>query len=477
VFQRVDVGRQLPLAAYRERSRLAAPVRDLERAAARRRPLLDGRTIWMISSTAIGGGVAEMLRPIVSISREMGLRIEWLVMHPNQASFFPLTKRVHNLLHGMGDPRLGPDERALYDLVSDEGAAELARLVRPRDVLIVHDPQPLGLGARLKRQLGVTAIWRCHVGLDLETPETRAAWNFLREDVRVYDYSIFSEPEYIPSFLVDRAEAIPPGLDPLTDKNCDLLPHQLVEVLWQSGLLKSPEPMEKAPFEHTAQRLRDDGSFGRADDIGLLFRPTVVQISRWDRLKGWRALLEGFVRLKQQSSERRVQLARLVLAGPDPHGVNDDPEALDVLAEMKGVWRDLPPALRDDIALLVLPLRSRVENALMVNALQRSAAIVAQNSLREGFGLTVTEAMWKGVPVMGTHACGIRHQIDDGIDGRLVRDPEDRAEIASTLGEMLTADLSAMGRAAARKVQQRFLVFEQIGNWLRLVDDKVKLVD
>src|SRR5256885_3653697 len=113
----------------------------------------------------------------------------------------------------------------------------------------------------------------------------------------------------------------------------------------------------------------------------------------------------------------------------------------------------------------------------MVNALQRSATLVAQNSLREGFGLTVTEAMYKGVPVLGTRACGIRHQIDDGIDGRLVGDGEDRDQVAQVMGEMLTSDLGAMGRAAERKVQGRFLVFEQLAGWLRLLDGKVKLVD
>jgi trehalose synthase len=471
VFQRVEVAAARPLQAYRERVRLAAAVRDLEREAARRRPMLDGRTIWMLSATASGGGVAEMLRPIVALLRELGVRLEWLVMQPRQAGFFPLTKRLHNLVHGIGDPRLGPDDRALYDKVSDEGAAELATLMGRRDVVIVHDPQPLGIGARIKRLLGSTAIWRCHIGLDVETPQTRAAWEFLRPDAMSYDYSIFTVPEYVPLFLVTRSASIPPGIDPLSAKNCDLLPHHLVEVLWRAGLVDTDEPMVPPRFEALATRA------GGGGDPGLLFRPTVTQISRWDRLKGWRPLLEAFVRLKQESRDRRVELARLVLAGPDPRGVADDPEALDVLAEMTARVGELPDGMRQDVALLVLPLRSRVENALMVNALQRTATVVVQNSLREGFGLTVTEAMYKGTPVLGTRACGIRHQIDDGIDGRLAGDAEDREQLARILGEMLTSDLGAMGRAAERKAQQRFLVFEQLISWMRLLDDKVKLVD
>jgi trehalose synthase len=467
VFQRVEVGQTRPLQAYRERVRLAGAVRDLEREAARRRPLLDGRTVWMVSSTASGGGVAEMLRPILSLCRELGMRVEWLVMQPRQAGFFPLTKRLHNLVHGVGDPRLSGEERALYDAVSDEGARELATIIGRRDIVVVHDPQPLGVGARLKRAHGMTMVWRCHIGLDVETPQTRAAWEFMRADAAAYDHSIFSVPDYIPPFLAARASSIPPGIDPLSAKNCDLLPHPLVQVLWRAGLIHTEQPMVPPRFEAEVMRI--------GDDPGLLFRPTVTQISRWDRLKGWLPLMEGFARLKQRSRDRRVELARLVLAGPDPRGVADDPEALDVLAEMTARWREL--AVRQDVALLVLPLRSRVENALMVNALQRTATLVVQNSLREGFGLTVTEAMYKSVPVMGTRACGIRHQIDDGIDGRLVGDGEDREQIAQVMGEMLTSDLDAMGRAAERKAQQRFLVFEQIAAWLRLLDGKVKLVD
>jgi trehalose synthase len=472
VFQRVHVERQLPLQQYRERMKLASAVRELEREAGRRRPMLDGRIVWMVSSTTMGGGVAEMLRPILSMLREVGVRVEWLVMRPREAAFFPLTKRLHNLLHGVGDPRLERPERELYDRVSAEGAAELGKIVGRRDVLVVHDPQPLGIGARLKRALGITAVWRCHVGLDEETVATRAAWAFLRDDAVAYDHSIFSAAEYIPPYL--DGSAIPPGLDPLSAKNCDISPHQLVQVLCRAGLMPA-QPTVQPPFERQAQRLREDGTFGRADDIGLLYRPAVVQISRWDRLKGWPPLLEGFARLKRRSRDRRISLARLVLAGPDPLGVSDDPEAVEVLTEMSRRWRELPE--REDVALLVLPLQSRVENALMVNALQRSASLVVQNSLREGFGLTVTEAMWKGVPVLGTHACGIRHQIDDGADGRLLGNPEDPDEIAAVLGEMLTTDLSEMGRAAERKVLERFLVFEQIVSWMQLLDHRVRLVD
>jgi trehalose synthase len=470
VLERIEVKNIIGLEQYRERLETALPMRELERETEVYATRLRGRKLVMLSSTALGGGVAEMLRPIVSVVVQLGMDIHWLVMRPSEGAFFTLTKRLHNLIHGAGDPQLGRDERALYDRVSDEIAGELLPRLTRRDVLIVHDPQPLGAGARVKRQLGMTAVWRCHIGLDIDTPQTRAAWSFLEGDARAYDHSIFSAPEYIPSFLAGHSSVIPPGLDPLSPKNHELRPLELVQTLCRAALVSGPDCDR---WKHTAMRLRSDGKFTPADDLTLLFRPTVVQISRWDRLKGWLPLLEGFRRLKMRGHER----LQLLMAGPDPGGVADDPEARDLLAEIARAWRALPPALQRDVAVVVLPLYSRVENALMVNALQRSAVLVAQNSIQEGFGLTVTEAMWKGAAVMGTRACGIRQQIRDGVDGRMVRDPENPDEIAAVLDAMLRSDLAKLGRAARRRVADQFLIFEQIGRWLRLMDERVKLVE
>ena len=476
VIERVEIERPVPLAAYRERLRLRAAVSDLEQEARLLADRLSGRKVWLLSSTAMGGGVAEMLRPIMALLAELRVPAEWLVIRPPRPDFFALTKRLHNLIHGEGDAHLTSDDRALYDEVSAECAEELRPMIAPRDVLIPHDPQPLGTGARIKRAIGLTSVWRCHIGLDYETPQTVAAWRFLQEDALAYDHTVFSAPEYIPAFLAGRASVIPPGIDPLSPKNCDLRPQEIVETLCRAGLLPQHAPIEKPPFAQPARRLRDNGLFGPADDIGLLFRPVLLQISRWDRLKGWLPLLDGFCRLKRAARDPRTSLLRLVMAGPDPAGVADDPEARDVLAEVCRAWQVLPPELREDVAVVVLPLHSRLENALMVNALQRSATIVAQNSLREGFGLTVAEAMWKSAPILGTHACGIRNQVRDGIDGILVRDPENPDEIASALARLLASDLGALGRAAERRVFEQFLVFEQLARWMRLVDDRVKLL-
>jgi trehalose synthase len=470
VLERIEVHNLIGIDQYRERLETALPMRELERETEIRAPNLRGRRLVMLSSTALGGGVAEMLRPIVSVVMQLGIDIEWLVMRPSESQFFALTKRLHNLIHGLGDPRLSGDERALYDRVSDGIARELRPHLSRRDILIVHDPQPLGAGARVKRELGMTAVWRCHIGLDIDTEQTRAAWSFLEADARAYDHSIFSAPEYIPPFLAGRSSVIPPGIDPLSPKNSELRPFELVEILCDAALLSGTGTRR---WEHPALRLRPNGRYTPAEDLSVLFRPTVTQISRWDRLKGWLPLLEGFCRFKGRGHER----LQLLLAGPDPTGVADDPEARDLLADIAGVWRALTPSLQKDVAVVVLPLASRVENALMVNALQRSATIVAQNSIQEGFGLTVTEAMWKGAAVMGTRACGIRQQIRDGLDGKLVRNPENPDEIAAVLEEMLRLDLAKLGRAARRRVADQFLIFEQIGRWLRLMDERVKLVE
>jgi trehalose synthase len=209
-----------------------------------------------------------------------------------------------------------------------------------------------------------------------------------------------------------------------------------------------------------------------------MFRPVVAQVSRWDSLKGWMPLLEGFLRLKERyrgknrlpsRRRRRIAIARLVLAGPDPSAIQDDPEGQAVLAELCTAYRRMTSSDQESVALLSLPMASTKRNQLMVNVIQRCATVVVQNSLQEGFGLTATEAMWKHVPVLGSSACGLRLQIRDGIDGRLTADPRDPAEIAANLDEMLSHPVARerYGRQAQRRVYDRFLIFTQVGSWLQ----------
>jgi len=447
---------------------------------------LEGRKIWMISSTERGGGVAEMLPKIVATLRELGIATEWIVIESDRPEFFALTKRIHNLIHGEGDPYLSPRDRELFESVSRANADAIRPLLGPRDVLVVHDPQPVAVGALLKDELRLLAGWRCHIGLDADLPQTRAAWSFLQPYAERYDRAIFSAPEYIPGYLASRSRIVAPGVDPLSHKNRELYPHKLTGVLCNAALVPALEPVLTPAFSEPATRLHPDGVFRPASEggsIGLLFRPVVTQISRWDRLKGFRPLLEGFVRLKRRAARgeigidarhvRRLQIVRLVLAGPDPATIQDDPEGRDVLRDLVEHYRRLEPELQSEIAIISLPMESRKLNALMVNALQRCSVIVAQNSLREGFGLTVTEAMFKRIPVMGTHACGIRHQLRDGLDGRLVRDPNDPDEIAGTLDAMLADPIARdmWGRNGQHRVYDEFLIFKQLGRWLALLGE------
>jgi trehalose synthase len=485
-LERVPVPQTSAVDDYAAVAHLAPAVAELHFEAERVVTRLGGRTVWMVSSTARGGGVAEMLPPIISLLRDLGVRVEWVVIGSDEPAFFELTKRVHNLIHGVGSADLDGDARALYERVNRENAASLLELVRPGDLLVVHDPQPLPIAAELRRHLPLVTVWRSHIGLDAENASTRAAWAFLDPYLDSYDAAVFSAPEYIPERLARRATVIAPGIDPLAPKNRELSLRQTIEILCSGGLIPCPGPTVGGPFADLAHRITPDGGIAPAnvtENIGLLTRPIVTQVSRWDRLKGFRPLMEAFAGLKRAIYDgeietdplyrRRLDLARLVLAGPDPAAIQDDPEARDVLEELRAAYRGLHPAVQDDIALLLLPMRSVAENAHMVNALQRASTVVAQNSLREGFGLTVSEAMWKRVPVLtNSRACGPRQQVRDGLDGRLISDPEDRAELQRALEDMLSDPerLERWGQSAQRRVHDEFLVLTQLRAWGRMLE-------
>jgi trehalose synthase len=474
------------LADFAQYAHLVNAVEALQREAEPVAPRLQGRTVWMVNSTAHGGGVAEMLPTMVGLLRDLGIAAEWMVLESSEPRFFALTKTIHNLIHGHGRPDLGPEDRQLFEHVNRENATALQRVVRPDDVLVVHDPQPMPLAAMLREACPLTTVWRCHIGLDEKNPATRAAWEFLRPYAAAYDHAVFSAAEYVPTFLADRASIICPAIDPLSAKNRELGLQGTVAVLSNAGLTVPPGPLSSPPYDHLALRLAPDGRFHPATlrgDFGLLARPVVTQVSRWDRLKGFQPLLSAFAEFRRRllhcgwshDPQHRVrqELTRCVLAGPSPESIQDDPEASDVLAAVIEQYRRLDPLVQAAVAVVSLPMASAEENGCMVNALQRASSIVVQNSLREGFGLTIAEAMWKRVPILSNRrACGPRQQVRDGEDGRLVADPEDVEGLARTIDEMLRdeGERNRWGRNAQRHVHGHFLVFGQLTSWMRLLD-------
>ncbi len=487
----VDIPECPSLADYEAVAHLAPSVDRLRARAGSVVDRLRGRTVWMVSSTAQGGGVAEMLPTMVTLMNELAIDTRWFVIETDQQPFFHLTKGIHNLIHGAGDPQVvAGDARDVYEAVNADNATTLMSHMKDGDILVAHDPQPMGLAGPLRKDLDIHTVWRCHIGLDEENDATRAAWRFLEPYGDDYEQSVFSADEYVPDSFRDRSRLIYPSIDPLSDKNRELHLHSVVGILSNAALSVPPGPVVQPPFAHIAERLQADGLWAPAvlpADIGLLIRPIVTQISRWDRLKGWLPLMQGFVELKERFfsprrndrsaiERRRLNQVRLVMAGPDPSSIQDDPEGLEVIEELRAAYVDLDDEMKHDIVMIALPMENRSNNALMVNALQRSSTVVVQNSLREGFGLTITEAMWKRIPVLSnTRAVGPRQQIEHACDGWLVDDPEDPSQIAEALDYLLNdrAERAALARTAQRRAHNQFMIFSQLRSWFDLLEDLV----
>ena len=427
--------------------------------------MLAGRVVWHVNSTARGGGVAEIMGPLIGYARDGGADMRWMVISGTPA-FFVITKRIHNMLHadpGDGGP-LGPAERRLYEGVLWENAIELSAVVRAGDVVVLHDPQTAGLIPAMRR-LGARVVWRCHIGHeDLADPCVAEAWGFLERYLREADASVFSRAAYVPACCTPRpVHVIAPSIDPFSPKNQELTPGAVRAILSQAGLV------EGGPGGDAPTFVRDDGAPGRVDrgadilHVGRAPRwdtPLVVQVSRWDRLKDHLGVMHGFARLEAAD----VSGARLVLAGPSVTGVADDPDGPAVLGALTTAWRALPHQTRRRVQLVSLPVVDAQENAAMVNALQRHAAVVVQKSLQEGFGLTVTEAMWKARPVLASAVGGIAEQIDDGRDGVLLQDPSDPDAFAAALRDLLDDPERAavLGDAARARVRRTHLSIRQL---------------
>jgi trehalose synthase len=462
----VQVGRS-PLSRFagvlgRERyAAVEAGVREARRG-------LDGRTVWNVNSTARGGGVAEMLAPLLAYARDAGVDARWRVIAGDER-FFAITKRLHNRLHGYegdGGP-LGEKERAAYEEALAPNARALHDVVGPRDAVILHDPQTAGMVPAL-RERGVPVVWRCHVGVDAPNDLARDAWAFLKPYAEAADAIVFSREAFEWDVLDHRHMlVIPPTIDVFAPKNQELGEDCVDAILGAAGLRHGGR-------DGRAAFTRLDGSESTVRRRGELIEerplragePYVLQVSRWDALKDPEGVIGGFAEHVAGRSD-----AHLIYAGPAVEAVSDDPEGAAVLAAAREQREALAPEARARVHLALLPMADLDENAAIVNALQRRAAVVVQKSLAEGFGLTVAEAMWKARPVVASRIGGIQDQIEDGRSGLLLDDPRDLGRFGAAVLELLEdrERAEAMGAAAQERVRDRFLGTHSLLSYLDLL--------
>ena len=377
---------------------------------------LKGKRVLHVSATAFGGGVSEILYTMVPLMRDVGLDAHWHVIFGKE-EFFEATKLLHNSLQG-AEETLSEEQWAVFDEINQMNAEGLQG---EWDVVIVHDPQPIGL-RRGAREKGRQWVWRCHI--DLSTPNP-APIERLLPMIEEYDASVWHMEQYVPTNMGrhrDAVRIVPPAIDPLSPKNMAFSPEDAAFVCRQFGI-----------------------------DVD---RPLITQVSRFDPWKDPIGVIDAYRQVTEQVPE--VQLAMVgSMATDDPEGM----EYFQKTFEYAGG--------DDDIKIL-----SNLNNvgAIEVNAFQSQSDICLQKSIREGFGLTVTEALWKGRPTVAGNVGGIPLQIEDGVSGYLVNSPQECAErCLGILGDPeLGKDLGRQGKAHARR---HFLTPRLLRDWLGLVGE------
>jgi trehalose synthase len=434
------------------------------------REQLTGHRLWHVSSTAEGGGVAEMLQSILGYPLGCDVPIHWLVIDGSE-EFFDVTKRLHHLLHGSpGDGgSLGEHERHVYESALAADTDEALRRIQPGDAIILHDPQTLGLAPALSHA-GAHVVWNCHIGADRANEETRSAWRFLAPYTVHTARQVFSRHQYgWENLESSRIAVVPPCIDAFSPKNQELEPDTVAAILDAAGLIPAGSASAAATF------VRRDESTGRVatrvemveDEPVPVDAKVVIQVSRWDPLKDHNGVMTGFCEHGPAELD-----AHLVLAGPSPESITDDPEGAQTLADLQTAWRALPPPQRRLVHLACLPMSDVDENAAIVNALQRRADVVVQKSLAEGFGLTVAESMWKERPTVGSRVGGIQDQIEDGESGVLV-EPEDLREFGAAVAALLhdRDRATALGREGHERVRHEYLPSRHLSGHFRLLGE------
>ncbi|HEX7320998.1 MAG TPA: glycosyltransferase [bacterium] len=366
-----------------------------------------GRVIQNINSTPVGGGVAEILTNMIPLLKQLGVEAKWDVIKGNER-FFSITKNIHNALHGV-DVELSSEDFEYFLHVNHDNAREMPLY---GDVLFIHDPQPIAL-VDMKRESGKKWIWRCHIDFTEPRP---AVMDFLKTYIEMYDRAVFSAPAFARNITIPQI-LISPSIDPLSDKNRDLTPEIIGSVLEKYGI---------------------DGK-----------RPIVTQISRFDYLKDPLGVVEVYKKVKKHVD------CQLILAGG---GATDDPEAQQVLNEVRRA------AVGDqDIHILFLPSASDIA----INALVRASTVILQKSLKEGFGLTVAEALWKAKPVIASAVGGIPLQITHKYSGILTRSIDGTIHYLKQLLHE-PAYAQKLGVNGREHIRNNFLITRHIREYLLL---------
>ena len=378
---------------------------------------MKGKSVTHVNSTAFGGGVAEILNSIVPLMRDAGLDVHWEVIK-GSFDFFTVTKKIHNALQGM-NTALTKEEEHIY---LEYNKMNSEQTILDTDIVMVHDAQPAAL-IQFYPNRSNKWIWRCHV--DLSTPNL-AVWGFLEPYISRYDAAVFTAKQYVvPSLTVPTLAIRPPSINPLSEKNRDLTESEVLDVLQR--------------FE-----IKPD-------------QPIITQVGRFDPWKDPSGAIDVYRLVKKQFPTAQLLLIA-GMATDDPEGwlifektarhAGEDPD-IHFLTDLKGV------------------------KELEVNAFQRASQVVLQMSTREGFGLTVAEALWKGVPVVGRRVGGIPLQIIDGVNGFLVDTVDQAAE--RTLQLLKNSEMAKqMGASGKEHVRNNFLIISHLRDYLLLYNDLLK---